>query len=887
MKLTHVSVEGCGKFGTLTRIEGLGPGVNILSARNEAGKSTLFRAIRACLFERHSSTNKDISALATDGLSLPVTITVGFEKEGHHYQIRKSFLKSKAASLSCDGVEMARNAEADEEVWKLLGIEARSSRALDGAAYGILWVEQGRSFEVPEPSEGAKSVLNAVIQQEVGVLVGGERARLFLNGVKEDLARYLTDSGRPRVNGPLDAAAKETARLTGERLDVEARLATLNGKIDELARLRADYKAASDPETMRTLRDELKDAQRRLTEAEKSDAELTRLAGDERQAHERAEAQRERLDALKARAAAIDEQRLRLKELGARLAPLNEQEQAATKALQVAAAQKAGLDREAETLDSRESELQRLAALGVKLEQRGKLSQRLMLLEDFGRRAAGNDAALKAASVDEAALKALDAIENEERQIRAGMEAGAARVAIEARHGADVAVNGTAISGNAMRSVTEPLTIAVGTEVAITISPPPATLDTAMKQLAQQREKLQALLSRHGATSAAELRQLRTERLHLEEQARDLRAERTALLLKESLATEIAGLQAAIGEIDAEQRRVLPEGGVPLLAPEEFERQREEITESRNALRATRAAAEAQITAHQATLTSLATTRGTLGGQIAAIHAQLDGDLAVLPDDGREAMTAECANELSTRQTAHRITAAALAEKQAQAPAEGEADRLKARVERLSSAIDEQQKKAARLREGIARLEGEVQISGGDGLGEHAATLKLQHEMALAEEERLGERVEVLKLLRDTVDRCYARRQEELNAPLRRHLKPFLNDVFPQAEIELGESFAVAGLNRSGPGSELFGRLSLGTQEQVAVLVRLAMGAMICERGTDVPIILDDALVFSDDERIEQMFDAINRAGRNQQVIVLTCRSRSFASLGGKQLQII
>jgi hypothetical protein len=191
------------------------------------------------------------------------------------------------------------------------------------------------------------------------------------------------------------------------------------------------------------------------------------------------------------------------------------------------------------------------------------------------------------------------------------------------------------------------------------------------------------------------------------------------------------------------------------------------------------------------------------------------------------------------------------------------------------------------LREGIARLEGEVQIAGGDGLGEHAATLKLQHEMAMAEEARLGERVEVLKLLRDTVDRCYARRQEELNAPLRRHLKPFLNDVFPQAEIELGESFAVAGLNRSGPGSELFGRLSLGTQEQVAVLVRLAMGAMICERGADVPIILDDALVFSDDERIEQMFDAINRAGRNQQVIVLTCRARSFASLGGKQLQIV
>jgi recombinational DNA repair ATPase RecF len=198
-----------------------------------------------------------------------------------------------------------------------------------------------------------------------------------------------------------------------------------------------------------------------------------------------------------------------------------------------------------------------------------------------------------------------------------------------------------------------------------------------------------------------------------------------------------------------------------------------------------------------------------------------------------------------------------------------------------------QQEKLDQLRERIAGLEGQVQVAGGDGLGERAATLRLQQEMALAEEKRIAERVEVLKLLRKTVDESYAERREQLNAPLRRHLKPFLHDVFPRAEIELGENFAISGLARSGPAAELFGRLSLGTQEQIAVLVRLAMGAMICERGTDVPIILDDALVYSDDDRIEQMFDAINRAGRNQQVIVLTCRSRSFTSLGGKQLQIV
>ena len=86
--------------------------------------------------------------------------------------------------------------------------------------------------------------------------------------------------------------------------------------------------------------------------------------------------------------------------------------------------------------------------------------------------------------------------------------------------------------------------------------------------------------------------------------------------------------------------------------------------------------------------------------------------------------------------------------------------------------------------------------------------------------------------------------------------------------------------------SENFERLSGGTQEQIAVLVRLAMGALLAERGGNVPIILDDALVCFDDERINMMFDALSRAGKHQQIIVLTCRLRSFAPLGGNTLRV-
>ncbi len=86
--------------------------------------------------------------------------------------------------------------------------------------------------------------------------------------------------------------------------------------------------------------------------------------------------------------------------------------------------------------------------------------------------------------------------------------------------------------------------------------------------------------------------------------------------------------------------------------------------------------------------------------------------------------------------------------------------------------------------------------------------------------------------------------------------------------------------------SELFGRLSDGTQEQIAVLVRLAMGAMLAEKGAIVPVILDDALVYCDDDRIKLMFDALVRAGKHQQIVVLTCRLRAFGALGGNTLRM-
>jgi uncharacterized protein YhaN len=85
---------------------------------------------------------------------------------------------------------------------------------------------------------------------------------------------------------------------------------------------------------------------------------------------------------------------------------------------------------------------------------------------------------------------------------------------------------------------------------------------------------------------------------------------------------------------------------------------------------------------------------------------------------------------------------------------------------------------------------------------------------------------------------------------------------------------------------EDFTRLSDGTQEQIAVLTRLAFAELLLDQGRPATVILDDALVFSDDERIERMFNIMTRAAERLQIIVLTCRKRLFTRLGAPLLNM-
>ena len=78
--------------------------------------------------------------------------------------------------------------------------------------------------------------------------------------------------------------------------------------------------------------------------------------------------------------------------------------------------------------------------------------------------------------------------------------------------------------------------------------------------------------------------------------------------------------------------------------------------------------------------------------------------------------------------------------------------------------------------------------------------------------------------------------------------------------------------------------LSGGAREQLSVIGRLAAASLVAPAGEGdaggAPVIIDDALGYSDSGRLEGIGAALSSAGRRCQVIVLTCVPDRYAGIG-------
>lgn len=885
MLINSLSVEGIGRFSSAARVDGFGAGVNVLAAGNEVGKSTLFKAIRSCLFLRHDSKTQDLRDLGSDDGQLPATVQLDFEHDGKRYVIKKSFLRSPSAVLTENGREIARHAEADKAIWDILGMAPGSGRSIDDGAFGLLWVGQGASFMAPIPGSGASSLLNAAIESEVGALVGGERARLAIGEINRELRRNLTDSERgPRSDGPLARARDQLEHWRKLEADALAKVNALEKQFAEITQLRRRHREITDPATMAQMTQELAGARSSLRDAQAAALEIRSLEAERLAAQRSLEAAAQRLREVREVALRIDRNRSLEADLERKLPEFIAKEEEARAALARTDEQLAATESEAKELAAKEQQLDRLATALVRSLGRDETVRRLASLEQAASSLTEIDAQLSLVSIAPKIVEQLDELDRQIASLDAQLSAAAATLAIEVKPKGlgHVRIGSLQAEGDHATAVLAPTKVTVGDLAVVTVTP-------ALHPRREQRQSLDAqrsaILKATGVASVAEAHATLTRRRDLENNRRGVLAELRSLKAGEDPSAACAAARSALAETQAAIDAALSATGRAALPSQtEIDAERLESLQARNLLDTSSTNLNAARKEQQKAVETAVAQRADASSKCELVRKSVIEDLVLCPDADRAARDAALVADVAGAETALQTKTATLAAVQQRAPDLAETERRELRCARLEKALENHNAELISLERDIGRLTGQIQAAGGDGVGEAHAAAQEQRRMAERECDRVDERIATLQLLRDTVGDCLAEGRDRYYEPVRRHLRPYLNDLFPGAELELGEGFAITGMKRAR--SESFKRLSGGTQEQIAVLVRLAMGTLLAERGGNVPIILDDALVYCDDERINMMFDALSRAGRHQQIIVLTCRLRSFAPLGGNMLRV-
>jgi len=183
------------------------------------------------------------------------------------------------------------------------------------------------------------------------------------------------------------------------------------------------------------------------------------------------------------------------------------------------------------------------------------------------------------------------------------------------------------------------------------------------------------------------------------------------------------------------------------------------------------------------------------------------------------------------------------------------------------------------LADAITHLSASINAEGQAGLGEELE--RLAGELNLAEQtfDRIERNARAIKLLYETLIECERQAKEHFLEPVVQKLKPHLSDLFSDGRVSIdSKAMEITHIERNGM-VERYEDLSVGTREQLSVLTRLAVAQLLDEKGQPSVVILDDALVYSDERRMAKLKEILAKLSANLQVLILTCRPSDYLDL--------
>ena len=845
-------------------------GVTIVEGDNEIGKTSIFEALDLLLSELDSSNKARIRSTQPVGRDVGPEAEAELSSGDYRFVYRKRWRRRPETTLAVTEPrsESLTGREAHERVREML------DETLDWNLWEALRVHQGTELRLP--SLDVRSLGAALDLAAGGDGPTGDDDALW-DRIEAERGRYWTGTGR---------VSKERAELEGKVRIARDRVAELDTALNQI---QADADALSSlVERHRQLEDEHQSAKEfeiELAERWRHVEQLAHEAQQREAAHGAALSERNQRQAEAARRTELvfdlDRQKEALAALDVKLeesAPaLNAADQRVTDAQGSRDTAQEALDQAIAThkqaCDDRDHHRRMIEV--------AQFGERLERIDDAQVRLAGAESVHENIRVDGDLVESIDQAHIAVVRAEASANSAAAGVTTTALRAVAVQVDGT---GHDL-AAGQQLEITVGDATELKIDDSATVLVQAGKGSAETARELDAarrelqrlcdeghvpdLASARAANSRREsaLRDRDDARQTIKENLRDLTAEEL-----KRMADRHSG---RIEEFNASRQPQPPLPAdlreaaalVTKLETDVGDRSAELESCTEAATSANAALTQAQLDAAELAgkQQSGRQVRDQAGERLAEARSQVsDEDLAVALAQADEAVTEteEAARSVQTR-----------LQKEDPDSIEAQLTNAGSAVRRMDTELAENSRRQHELRGGL------------EARGEMG--LYTQHNNAMNElrflerdHESLERRALAAALLYETFGNRRQESRQRYVAPFKKRIEKFGRIVFDSTfEVELDEQLGIARRTLDGIALDVE-QLSTGTREQLGILARLACAAIVSPDGDGAPVVIDDALGWSDPSRLQRMGAAIAEAGKHCQVIVLTCTPGRYAHVG-------
>ncbi len=857
--------------GIDTREVNFGPlGITLVQGPNEAGKTSLGEAI-GILFEYFdSSKHRKVEAIQPVHRDEGPEIELQAESGPYAFTYFKRFHKKPETKLTITRPkpENYTGREAHERA------EAILRETLDIDLWKALTIQQGEAIQQPDLTK--QTSLSAALDQAAGGRSADLQQEGLFDKVRAEYSLYFTPGGAEKKD--LQEARKFQTDVQAEIVSFGKQIQALDQDIEksaalqrELGQLKKQEREQEDAvaafaaslEEIVALENALAGARIKLELAQKSEQSVRRDK-EERQGliDAVAKAVRAHDDLQESGKISLSALKPAEEELNKALATFNEAEGRKREADELAALRRADFDYYNNKLH---------------LEQ---LNERKDRIDGARQTAAAAEALLARNKVDSRTLKVIQEAERGLLTAEAQLETGAANVLLRGLSECQLQIDDATV----ILAKDEVRALFVADKIRLVI---PEALDIEItggagaeglsRKVADARHALERACKVADVGNGDEARSAFEQRRGAEGDVKakeTIEKENLRDLTYEELERKLFGLQQSVPEYLGKR------GREPVLCPDLESAKKEwanaELSQrklaeqwetARKSVDAARIVRDELNSRHQEVRVQLA----MLAKNLNHVRDNLDRARKTVPDDRLDANLADAAQIVSAEGS--NVTSAETSLR-ARNP-----ERVKASVETSRGSLRTTQTRLTDARTELTEVQTRLKILGEEGLHEKLNAAQSRFEHLEKDNLALFRRAAAARLLFETMRDERDKARQAYVAPLKQEIEHLGRLVFDVSfQVDISEDLQISGRTANGI-TVPFDSLSGGTREQLSLLFRLACSMIVAKDG-GTPLILDDALGYTDPERLRSMGIALARASKQCQIIIFTCVPDRYSNIG-------